>query len=307
VLEIARRIVLLLSAPAVAAACSGATSGASPADISGVDASSGSDGGGVGADGSAAAETEGGAPDVTTGDAVIHTAGDGDGDGIDDAQEKVYADTYLPYLSIHPSDGCATHGIAYRVAPHPKEPSRVMMWIDVLYNDDCGTGGHAGDDEMFGVVIDPTRPAPAGILAVRAISHQGTPCEHTTTCGSCPGMSACATGMRDGKAYPAVFPSKDKHGNYVDMATCSGSFVCDFGGCASNPTPDATSKVNVGEPGHPLVHDLTDQGFVTAANGWSHAELLHFDPWKAGKFGGAGDVSKDFVDVAFVVDTTKCR
>jgi len=33
---------------------------------------------------------------------------------------------------------------------------------------------------------------------------------------------------------------------------------------------------------------------------------MDFDPWKAGNFGGAGDVSKDLVDDAFVVDTTAC-
>jgi len=58
--------------------------------------------------------------------------------------------------------------------------------------------------------------------------------------------------------------------------------------------------------GHPLVHDLTTQGFVTAQNGWTKSELLDFDPWKAGTFGGAGDVSKDLVDTSFVIDTTGC-
>ena len=52
------------------------------------------------------------------------------------------------------------------------------------------------------------------------------------------------------------------NGSYADEATCSGSFICDFGGCALAPA-DAPMLVNAGEPGHPLIHDLTAEGFVT--------------------------------------------
>jgi hypothetical protein len=228
-------------------------------------------------------------------------------DGLADADEAAWANAYLPYVSIHPSDGCATHGIAYRVAPHPSEKGRIMIWYDMLYDADCGAMGHVGDDEMFGVVIDPAKPAPGGILAERAISHQGTPCEHVSTCGRCAGMTGCTTATRLGKDYPTIFPSKDKHGNYVSTSACSASFFCDFGGCTLSSAADAPAMVNAGEPGHPLVHDLTTEGFVTTANGWKNAELMHFDPWKPGDFGGAGDVSKDLVDPSFVVDTTACK
>ena len=231
---------------------------------------------------------------------------DSDQDGIDDAHENAWASAYLPFISLSPGDKCKTHGVLARVSPHPHEKGRVMLWYDLLYDADCGANGHAGDDETMGVVIDPAKPAPDGILAVRAISHQGTPCERVTTCGQCPGMSACAKAKRDGRDYPVLFPSIDKHGNYVDMATCTGSIVCDFGGCALSASADAPPIVNAGEPAHPLVHDLTKDGFVTTANGWTHAELMGFDPWKPGNFGGAGDVSKDLVDEAFVIDTTKC-
>ena len=231
---------------------------------------------------------------------------DRDEDQLDDARELEWARAYLPYLSISPSDKCSTHGVLARVSPHPSEKGRVMIWYDVLYDADCGTNGHAGDDEMFGVVIDPKKPAPDGILAIRTISHQNTPCEHSVTCGRCAGMKACGTAKRDGKDTPVVYPSKDKHGNYADAAVCASSFVCDFGGCQLSPTPDVPAIVNVGEPAHPFVHDLTTEGFVTAAAGWKHSELMHFDPWKPGNFGGAGDVSKDLVDASFVIDTKAC-
>jgi hypothetical protein len=226
---------------------------------------------------------------------------DVDGDGLDDGKESAWAAEYFPFYGIHPNDKCKTHGIVYRLSPHPKTNARIMIWYDVLYDADCGASGHDGDDEMFGVVADPSRSGSAGILAIRAISHQGTPCEHVTTCGTCTGLTACGTGLRNGAMYPAVYSSVDKHGSYADKATCDSSFLCDFGGCGAGAA-DAPSFVNAGEPGKPLMNDLTTQGFITAQNGWTHMELFHFDPWKPGNFGGAGDVSKDLVDPAFVVD-----
>ena len=260
---------------------------------------------------------EAGAPDVVAQDAMTTVDGDSaveasspgvdaDHDGIDDALEMTWAAAYLPYLSIDPGDHCKTHGLLVRVSPHPHEAGRTMIWYDVLYDADCGANGHVGDDEVFGVVIHAATPAPAGILAVRAISHQGTACQQVTTCGRCAGMSACGTATRAGADYPVVYPSLDKHGNYADEPTCAKSIICDFGGCALSPSPDQPPIVNAGEPGHPLVDDLTSQGFVTSANGWTNAALMHFDPWKAGNFGGAGDISKDLVDESFVADTTGC-
>jgi hypothetical protein len=63
--------------------------------------------------------------------------------------------------------------------------------------------------------------------------------------------------------------------------------------------------VNAGEPGHPLVGDLTTQGFITAQNGWKNMELFHFDPWADKTFGGAGNISHDLVDPAY--DTPACK
>lgn len=245
--------------------------------------------------------------DASTPDGALPGGPDSDGDGLSDALEAKLAAEYAPYLSLHPSDGCKTHGVLVRIAPHPREKGRVMMWLDVLFQKDCGANGHVGDNEMSGIVIDPAKPAPAGILAVRSISHQNTACQRVTTCGLCPGMTACTTAIRSGVALPVIFASKDKHGTYVDEATCDQSFVCDFGGCALSPSPSTAPIVNVGEPTKPLVTNLTTQGFVTAANGWTEPAVMDFDPWKPGDFGGAGDVSKDLVDDAFVIDTAACK
>ena len=240
--------------------------------------------------------------DAAAGDASSASTVDTDGDGLSDALEATLAHDALPFLSIHPNDACRTHGVAVRITPHPRSPKLIVIWGVVLYNQDCGATRHPGDDEGFGVLVDPSLPAGAGILALRAISHQDTACEHTTTCGTCGGFSPCTTATKNGIPYPVLFPSKDKHGNYVDAAVCASSIVCDLGGCAQ-ATADATAAViNVGEPGHPLVNDLTAQGFITAANGWTETSLFHFDPWKAGDFGQAGDLSADLVDDRFVID-----
>ena len=250
-------------------------------------------------------------PDASTNDVVVTneaapTKVDIDGDGLDDADESAWAEEYFPFYAIHPSDGCKTHGVVYRLSPHPADATKLSITYDVLYDADCGANGHDGDDEVFSVLVDPKKPGVSGILAVRAISHQGTPCEHDTTCGVCQGMSACGTAQRNGSAYPVVYASKDKHGNYADKPTCDTSFICDFGGCGLPSTADASPLVNAGEAGKPLVSNLTTQGFITTTNGWTHQELFDFDPWKPGNFGGAGDVSKDLVDPAFVIAPTGC-
>ena len=74
----------------------------------------------------------------------------------------------------------------------------------------------------------------------------------------------------------------------------------------SAPTPTAPAFVNAGEPGHPLVHDLTIDGFVTPANGFTAPELQNYDPWGGKDFGGAGNVAGDLGDASFVIDPKGC-
>ncbi|MFO0613626.1 MAG: hypothetical protein U0414_13605 [Polyangiaceae bacterium] len=220
-------------------------------------------------------------------------------DGIDDATEAMLAAAYRPYLSYHGDEACSLGGIVYRVHPHPKEPGRIHIVYDHLFETDCGAGGHVGDNEAFGVTIDPAVPPPAGILSLVAIGHQGTLCEQVSTCGQCAGADACALADLGGTPYPVVFTSKDKHASYVAEGGCG--FTNCFDQCEITSPPADAPMVNVGEPGAPLVTDLTDQGFITAVNGWTEMELFHVDPWDTTKdFGGAGNVADDLVDLAFV-------
>jgi hypothetical protein len=99
--------------------------------------------------------------------------------------------------------------------------------------------------------------------------------------------------------WPVVYSSKDKHGNYATLAQCPTFGTC-FDQCSLDQHRARPPIVNAGEPGHHMVSDLTTQGFITAANGWTEQSLMHFDPWNpAQDFGGAGNIAGDLVDDAF--------
>src|SRR5262249_52734172 len=133
---------------------------------------------------------------------------DDDHDGLDDARELQLAIDYMPYVSIDPADGCALDGMVVRVRPHPADATKILIVYAHLFQNDCGFAGHVGDDEVFGVAIDPALPAPAGILAINAVSHQGTPCERDTKCSTCTGdMRAACDRAPD--MTPIVYASKN--------------------------------------------------------------------------------------------------
>ena len=227
-----------------------------------------------------------------------------DGDGLDDVAEGAMARAYLPYLSTHSQDDCPLSGLVFRVHSHPDDARFVAIVYSRLYQRDCGVvagiGGHVGDDEAFGITIDPSVAAPAGIIAMVAVSHQNTTCERDTVCGICPGLDACDTGDLGGAQFPVVYASKDKHASAVSLAHGCSLFGSCFDRCELAPATIGLPMVNVGEPDHPLVHDLTTDGFIKASDGWTESSLQHYDPWGPSDFGTAGVVSGDMVDPAFV-------
>jgi hypothetical protein len=281
------------------AACGGAgavTSSGGPSGGSGGGAVSAGSGGAVSA-GSGGAVSSSSAASGTGGGATIV---DADGDGLDDGWEAMIAARYLPYVSVDPNDGCPLGGLLYRVHPHPANAAFLHIVYDHLYQEDCGLNGHIGDDEAFGITVDPSQPPPQGIVAMRGVGHQGTLCEQDTECGRCPGQTACDTAMVAGAAWPVVYASKDKHANYVLLSRCSLFTTC-LDTCSLATTPAVLPMVNAGEPGGHLTEDLTTNGFITSANGWTEPSLLHFNPWDPAKiFGGAGNIAGDLVDSAFV-------
>lgn len=269
----------------------GAGGGGTGGGDAGADAGSGGGAGGQGGGSSGGAGGAGGSAGTDAGvDAGIV---DLDHDGLDDAWEMQVAQAYLPTLAKHPQDACPLSGIAFRVRPHPQNPALLNIIYDHLFQDDCGATSHVGDNECFAITVNPAKPAPQGITAVKAISHQNTPCQKVTECGTCNNLPACAG------ARPSLYSSKDKHGGYAVLATCNHILSC-LDQCADGVAA-TVPMVNVGEPAAHLIDDLSDGGFITTANGWSKTQLFHYSPWDtAKKFGGAGNVANDFLDPAFV-------
>jgi hypothetical protein len=230
---------------------------------------------------------------------------DDDQDGLDDLWESQVAEAYRPHLSLAVDDGCPLSLILFRLHPHPKGGGLVHVIYVVLYAKDCGLNGHAGDDEVHAATIDPSVPPPDGILAIRAIAHQDTGCNLVTDCGQCGMLPVCATVDRGGKPWPVVFASKGKHASYLSEAACDGAcFLADQ--CSLNPHDPQPPMLNAGEPGHPLLGDLTDLGWITPEKGWASSDVWHYDPWAGGDFGGAGDVSLDLVDPDFDTSDPGC-
>jgi hypothetical protein len=263
---------------------------------------------GVALGGSAGSTPSGGAAGTPAGGGSAGGASvDADADSLDDALELSIAQNYFPYYSLAPDDACPLHGVVFRAIPHPEDATKIAIWYVVLFERDCGANGHVGDNEGIGAVIDPALPAPDGILALRAISHQATLCEKVSNCGKLANCDACAFADKNGKSFPVAFPSVNKHGNYVDEGTCDLNFVCDFGGCTLNPVPSNPPFVNAGEPGKPLTNDLSaNGGFIDATHGWVEQSLYGYDPWGGQEFGSAGVVSDDLVDSAFLIPLSGC-
>ena len=226
---------------------------------------------------------------------------DADGDGLDDDWERMLAATYVPYVSLDPGDGCPLSGMIARVRKHPANATKILIVYSHVFQRDCGINGHVGDNEAFGIAIDPAVPPPAGILAIRTASHQNTPCERVSECTTCANDSRtrCDFASDGGAQWPVLYASKDKHGQYATKAQCPFIGTC-FDQCTLAPQRARPPVVNVGEPAAPLTHDLTADGFITPANGWSEPSLMHHDPWNVMiDFGDAGNVADDLQDTEF--------
>jgi hypothetical protein len=222
---------------------------------------------------------------------------DADGDGIDDDFEREVAQLNLPAVFLAADESCGgPHGVLYRVRRHPQNPSRLAITYVVLYSSDCGPlNGHAGDAETFAVTVDlDAEPGAPATVGVETWAHAHTSCGSTSSCDAAPGTSSCAD-PSEPKASGAVviYASTKKHANYLSRQTCSDNCLdqCSPGQRLLGPL------LNVGEPDHPLVHDLTTDGFVQTADGWDE-RLLHIDPWGTAEFGGGGRLDEPLTNVA---------
>lgn len=225
---------------------------------------------------------------------------DDDGDGLEDAFELALVRAHLPFLAHHPEERCGRAGVVFRARPHPEDGALVHVVFTQLFALDCGLNGHDGDNEAFGATIDPRLPPPAGLVALVAVSHQGTPCERTTSCGACAGMAACD--RVEGRAI--LYSSKDKHAGAVDIGGGCSVGAC-LDSCALDVVSAAVPLVNAGEPDAPLLAslDVGAGGFID--DEWP-AVLRGYDPWGGAVLGGAGVVADDLVDPALLTPACTC-
>lgn len=212
---------------------------------------------------------------------------DDDADGVDDDLEREVAGLNLPKLWLADGESCGgPHGVIYRVRRHPLHPERLALTYVVLFDADCGElNGHVGDAETFALTVDlDAQPGAAATVGVESWAHAHTTCASRSSCEADAGTAACGeAGSTDVPPEIVLWASLDKHALYLSRRTCADNCLdrCSAGQRLTGPLLD------VGEPDHPLVRDLTDQGFVTPANGWNE-QLLHLDPWGSVQFGGGG-------------------
>lgn len=212
---------------------------------------------------------------------------DNDGDGIDDDLEAEVAELNFPKLYLAQDESCgAPHGVIYHVRRHPQDTQRLAITYVVLYDADCGDlTGHSGDAETFAITVDlHAQPGANATVGVQTWAHAGTACGSTSSCQAAPGTGACGeSAAANVPASVVVWSSSSKHAEYLSRSTCSDNCLdsCSPGELITGPL------LNVGEPDHPLVTDLTDQGFVTLAGGWNPV-LLHINPWGSAQFSGGG-------------------
>ncbi len=213
---------------------------------------------------------------------------DQDADGIDDTFEREVAERNFPKVLLDTDEQCAVPwGVIYRVRRHPQNPRRIAIAYDVLNATDCGDlNGHVGDTENFAITVDlDAEPGAAATVGVKAWAHMNTVCGSTSSCETAPGTKLCASppGTASSTSEVIIWTSRNKHEAYLSRAVCDDNCFdsCSVGQRVTGPLLD------VGQPGHPLVTDLTTQGFVQSADGWAD-ELLHFNPWSTAEFSGGG-------------------
>ncbi len=217
------------------------------------------------------------------------TATDRDADGLEDAEEARLAQAYLPYLSLDPNDACPTSGLVVRVTPGERA-GQVRLRYAWIFDRSCGPVPAEGGGGSYSVVVDPAVAAPAGVISIRAIARRDTSCQRISTCGACAGQSRCEALGPQG--MPAVWASSGTHALYADRPlSCTQINNC-AARCVDAAQPTVPTMVNVGEPGLPLVRDLTDEGFIRTDLGWVSPSLMHYDPWGGLAFGSTVPLDK---------------
>lgn len=190
--------------------------------------------------------------------------------------------TSAPILYSEPiamvSENCLSTGLGWF-------DNSVLIYGALLYGRDCGLTSHVADVEGFAVSIKYIG-ADDGIswrsdtvianwqgMKIQTVSHSGTFCEAIETF---PFRSNANPNGKD-----TIYPSPDKHGNYLTPERCSSNFICDPA-CDDPFIMKKIKIVNVGEENAPLVTDLGlfYSGYA-GENPWGNVNFLN---------GGAGTI-----------------
>jgi hypothetical protein len=157
-------------------------------------------------------------------------------------------------------------------------PNTVLIYGALLYGRDCGLTGHTADVEGFAVAIRYTGIDdgvawrndinPNNWLGhiLQTTSHAGTICEGIETF---PYRTSVNPNGKD-----TIYPSPDKHGNYLTEDQCSSGFFCDPA-CDDSYQSKRVKLVNVGEENYPATIDLgTFYSGYAGESPWSDVNFL---------------------------------
>jgi hypothetical protein len=230
---------------------------------------------------------------------------DVDRDGLDDARESALAVAHFPvvheYAEGGDSDACPQprqRPVLYRARPRQSagipDLDTVAITYVLLYAEDCGPLGHAGDSEAFTVFVQKS-PGNALWRTVGAIAmaHQGSPAEKTSV----------GTGRE-------IWVSRNKHANFATFQACGDSDIPGDICAETGPPAPIHAFLNAGEPGAPMSRDVGDVlleagvrlNRVAGRNARSdeetrHAYFLFRDQriWEYVPFLGAGDLTSQLI------------
>jgi hypothetical protein len=196
-------------------------------------------------------------------------ADDNDGDGIDDDLEMQLAARFLPTRHFSINENCigpVPRPVLFRVRPMSVGGVVHTDYIGIhyveLYDDDCGSLGHSGDNESSFLIVtwDGNDWVFRGLAAT---AHWGTSCER-----------------RGSNANNNIWVSEGKHANYTSPPDCWGDCF-NANHCQDPGYTIGADLYNVGEPdnhGWPFVNNL---GEIRGA--WDG-----YTAWGGGNFKDAG-------------------
>jgi glycosyltransferase involved in cell wall biosynthesis len=237
---------------------------------------------------------------------------DKDKDGLKDKLENSLMEEFFPRTVYYakgekcsaPATSSTPGTVLARIRKHPTNPSNIAITYVILYQKDCGAGGHNGDVEPMTITLTPNPSCSNGYgaFAVKTVGHEGTlnqSINQKTLSNACNwGQSA------DGFIYVA----ENKHANYLAKDLCGrGGFffgLFNFDRCDDKGIRPAFQIFNVGEDTD------KDTRFIDALDAYGFPGEF---AWTAKRFtgglstgrGNAGFIRDKFLKDSLLPDLTR--